>query len=111
MSRERFKGVLKRKWGVRVHVVSSGFRRFGVGEAVAPDVRERLEVATVGGFQRGEVGGATSFGLRGEFHAGQIEAAEKFEQEDADGASVEIAEGMDREKAAFGECEQFEQQV
>jgi hypothetical protein len=49
--------------------------------------------------------------LRGEFHAGQIEAAEKFEQEDADGASVEIAEGMDREKAAFGEGEPFEQQV
>ena len=51
------------------------------------------------------------FGLRGEFHAGQIEAAEKFEQEDADGASVEIAEWMNREKAAFGECEQFEQRV
>jgi hypothetical protein len=29
----------------------------------------------------------------------------------ADGASVEIAEGMDREKSAFGEGEQFEQQV
>ena len=34
--------------------MESGIRRFGVGEAVAPEVHERLEVATVGGFQRGE---------------------------------------------------------
>lgn len=40
-----------------------------------------------------------------------VRASEKFEQEDADGASVEIAEGMDREEAAFGEGEQFEQRV
>lgn len=88
MSRERFKGVLKRKSGVRVHVVSSGFRRFGVGEAVAPEVRERLEVATVGGFQRGEVGGATGVGVGFENDAGEVEPAEQFAEEEADGAAV-----------------------
>jgi len=41
----------------------------------------------------------------------RVRASEKFEQEDADGATIEIAEGMDREKAAFGEGGQFEQQV
>ena len=61
----------------------------GFGEAALPDVQERLEVATVGSFQRGEGFGAAGFGLRGEFHAGQIEAAEKFGQEDANGAAIE----------------------
>ena len=59
--------MLKRRWGVCVHVVSSGIRRFGVGEAVSPEVHERLEAATVGGFQRSEVGGATGGGGEGLF--------------------------------------------
>lgn len=53
-----------------------------MSEAVAPDVHERLEVATVGSFQRGEVFGATGFGLRGEFHAGQIEGVIAHEHGD-----------------------------
>jgi hypothetical protein len=34
-----------------------------------------MKKAAIGSFQRGEVFGAAGFGLRGEFYAGQIEAA------------------------------------
>jgi len=90
VSRERFKCVLKRKWGVRVHVVSSGFRCFGVGEAVAPEVNERLKVAPIGGFQRRKVGGATGVGVGFEYGAGEVEPAEQFAEEEADGATAEV---------------------
>ena len=89
MSRERFKCVLKGKWGVRVHVVSSGIRRFSVGEAVAPDVHKRLEVATVGGFQRGEVGGPAGVGVGFENDAGEVEPAGQFAEKDANAATIE----------------------
>ena len=71
--------------------ICSGFRRLGVGETVAPDVHERLEVATVGGFQRGEVGGAAGVVVGFEKDAGEVEPAEQFAEEEADGAAVEVA--------------------
>ena len=67
----------------------SGFRRFGMAKAVAPDVSERLKVVAVGGVQRGEVGGATGVGVGLENDAGEVEPAEQFAEEEADGAAVE----------------------
>jgi len=53
----------------------SGFRRFGDGEAFAPDVHEWLKVAAIGGFQRRKVGGATGVGVGFENDAGEVEPA------------------------------------
>ena len=49
------------------------------------DIHERLEVETVGGFQRGAAGGTTGF----ENDAGEVGAAEPFAEEEADGAAIE----------------------
>lgn len=59
----------------------------------------------VGGFEGVEVFGATDLGLRGEFDAGKIEAAQDLQKEEADGAPAEIAERVESEEAAFGEGE------
>ena len=60
-----------------------------MGEAVAPEIHERLEVATVGGVQRGEVGGASGVGVGFENDAGEVGPAEQFAEEEADGAAIE----------------------
>ena len=73
-----------------------------------PDLHERLPVCTVGRFESGEVGFAFRLGLGGKHDAGQVKAAEKFEQEKANGAAVEILEGVNGEKAPFGEGEKLQ---
>ena len=55
--------------------------------------------------------GAAFFGFRGEFHSGEIEAAQEFGEEYADGAPVEIPKGVDAEKAAFGKGEELQREV
>ena len=60
-----------------------------MGEAVAPEVHERLEVAPVGRFGRGEAGGATGGGVGFENDAVEVEPSEQFAEEEADGATIE----------------------
>lgn len=76
-----------------------------------PDGGERLPVAAVGGFEGGKVFGASGIGLRGELDAGEVEAAQDLDEEDADGATIEIAERVNGEETAFREGEQFEQEL
>lgn len=80
-------------------------------EALLPDLHERLPSGAVGGFEGGEVGLAFRLGFGGEHDAGQVEAAEKLEEEKADGAAVEILEGVDAEKATFGEGEKLQREI
>jgi len=62
-------------------------------------------------FEGGEIRRATGIGLRGEFDAGEIETAEQFGEEDADGSLVEVSKRVDAEEAAFSEGEEFEGEV
>lgn len=80
-------------------------------EAGFPNGGEWLPVAAIGGFERGEIPGPAGFRFGGEFHPGEIQAAQQFGQEKADGASIEIAERMDAEETAFREGKKFEGEI
>ena len=65
------------------------------GETILPDLNERLPVGAVGGFEGLKVGLPVGFRFRGEDDTGQIQPAQQFQEEQADGASVEILKRVD----------------
>jgi len=83
----------------------------GVGEAVAPEVQQWAEVATVRSFESGEILCAAGVSFRGEFDARKIKAAEQFGEEDADGSPVEVSKRVKAEEASFGKGEELEGEV
>ena len=93
------------------HRTVSCFRRFGPAQTIAPDVHERVEVAAIGGFERGEIRRATGSGIGFENDPRKIQPPENFAKKQADGATIEVAERMDGQEAAFDKGEQFEGKV
>lgn len=83
------------------------FSGFGA-EAGFPNGGEWVPVPSIGGFERVEIPGPAGLRFRGQFHPREIQAAKEFGQENADGASIEIAERMDAEETAFREGQKFE---
>ena len=73
-----------------------------------PDADEWREVVAVGVFECEVVGGGGGAGFGFEVDTGEIEPAQEFPQNEADGASVEIAEWVDGEEASLGEGEEFQ---
>ena len=80
-------------------------------EAVAPEVHEWAEVATVRSFESGEILSAACLSFGGEFDARKIKAAERFGEEDANGSPVEVTKRLDAQEASFGEGGKLEGEV
>jgi hypothetical protein len=82
-----------------------------VDEALLPEVHERAPVGAVGRFEGAKIGLTFRFGFGREDDAREVETAEEFQKEEADGATVEILERMDAEEAALGEGKELEREV